>query len=265
MELEPLDFESRNVPRSNGSRVSTEPYSTEGLERIKRLLENFEQSGEPKNYSILVDGETVVPKTSNADLFDTHSAFFNDLTKEVQVRLYHGNSPNCNTYKFIVSSQQSISGVQRDDRLDQALASQAKDMKILLLKDKVKRLKKKNIKLKSALEENSSVFKRSNMEGFKEYVGPVLGTIIQRFGNGQAPAQNQDGMGGVNQGAEVEMEPAIDAENLEMIQAMEEEYGAEQTKGIIKFIIRLARHEDLIGQVSEALQEREAGLKNKKQ
>lgn len=257
-----MELEVLNTPRSNGTRVSNEPYSEQGIERIKRLLRNFKEIGETKYYSILIDGETVVPKTSDPDLFDSHSDFFNDLTREVQIRLYYGNSPNCNTYKFSVSETQPIAGVSESNRVAEALASQAKDMKIVELKSKIKRLKKKNIKLKNSLEQNSSVFKKGNMEGFKEYLGPVLGGLLQRFGGASGPVPNA-GMAGVDNGAEVELEPSIDPENLAMIEALEKEYGAEQTRGIIKFIIRLARHEDLIGQVSEALREREAGLKNK--
>ncbi|GAB5419166.1 MAG: hypothetical protein Crog4KO_06740 [Crocinitomicaceae bacterium] len=255
-----MELEHLNTPRSNGTRVSSEPYSIQGVERIKRLLWNFKENGESKFYAILVDGEMVVPKTDNPDIFDSHSDFVNDLSREVLVRLYYGNSPNCNTYKFVISNAAPIAGISSlkdDDRIATALDSQAKDMKIVQLKEKVKRLKRKNIKLKLSLEENASVFNKNNMQGFKEYLGPAIGSLIQGF-KAQGTPNNTSPMSGVENGAQVEMEPSIDSENLDMIQAMEEQYGAQKTKQIIKFVIRLARHEDLIGEVSEALHEREA-------
>jgi len=253
-----MELENFNTPRSNGTRITSETYSEAGMERIKRLLHNFSDAGEPKLYSVLVDGEMVVPKTENPDVFDTHRDFVNELTREVIVRLYFGSSPNCNTYKFSVAKPNTISGVSTpENQIAQALENQRKEMQILTLKGKVKRLKKKNLKLKQSLEENASVFNKKNMDGLKEYAGPIMG-IIQSF---RKPAEAASGMAGVENEAEVEIEPSIDPENLKMIEALEEQHGVEQTRGIIKFIIRLARHEDLIGQVSEALNEREAKRK----
>ncbi len=56
--------------RENGSQVFTQPYNEGALNSLKHLVLAFYDQGKRKYYSILVDGEMVVSKTSDGRKFD---------------------------------------------------------------------------------------------------------------------------------------------------------------------------------------------------
>lgn len=256
-----MEFNEENT-RGNGTRMTTDIYSNQAMDRLKRLLENFYISGEEKYYAVLVDGEIVVPKTSDPESYDNYKEFVNELTRQVIVRLYYGNSPNCNTYKFDVIASGQLSGTQLADmKISEALDKHKREQHIIDLQKKIRRLKKKNAKLLIELEENDSLLTTKNADKFKEIASIGMG-LVNSFRN---PAQTAN-LSGFNQGqeAEVSFDPSVDAENLKMLEMLEDEYGAEQTREILHLVIRLAQHEDLLGTIGEALHERESRKKSKK-
>lgn len=93
--------------RSNGSHVQTESYTPEALNRLKHKIQTFFEQGEHKYYSILVDGETVVAKNYDARKFDGYLQFMEPGVRRVEVRMYQGNSPNCNKYLFVLTGDLS--------------------------------------------------------------------------------------------------------------------------------------------------------------
>ena len=90
--------------RGNGSQVFTEPYSPPAIGRLKHLVLTFYGQGERKYYSIIVDGETVVPKNCDGRKFNNYLRFVNKHTKTVEVRMYKGFSANCNKYLFVMTN-----------------------------------------------------------------------------------------------------------------------------------------------------------------
>lgn len=249
-----MEFQDQNT-RGNGTRVTTEQYSPQAMERIKRLLENFSRSGETKYFSILVDGEMVVAKTSDPESFDNYKDFVHDLTKEVHVRLFYGNSPNCNTYKFHLAKD-PLSGVDlAEQRVTEALEKHKKEQQISELRKKNKKLKRKVATLKAELEENSNIFSIKNADKLKDTASSVFG-VINSIRNPSAGT-----LTGVSEEAEVSFEPTVDEENLKMLETLEQKYGAEQTRGILNLVTRLAKHHDLVQSVGEALYNRESKKK----
>lgn len=255
-----MEFNEENT-RSNGARVSTDIYSTQAMERLKRLLENFYKSGEEKYFSILVDGEIVVQKTNDPELFNNYREFVNELTRQIIVRLYYGNSPNCNTYKFDVIASGELSGTQLAEmKISEALEKHKREQYVIELQKKIRRLKKKNAQLQIDLEENESLLTPKNADKLKEIANIGMG-LVNSFRN---PAQAAS-LSGFNQGqeAEISFDPSVDAENLKMLEILEDEYGASQTREILHLVVRLAQHEDLLGTIGEALYERESQKKSK--
>jgi hypothetical protein len=135
------DFEQFK-PRSNGTRTTTEPYSPERLESLKRIILKAHDNGKPKRYSIVIDGEMIVSNTSDPDKFDDYQEFLEPHTKYIELRTYFGSSPNCNTYKFFMRPatlqglpQQPVMDVQ--EKIKEALSRQRLETTIMLLeKDK---------------------------------------------------------------------------------------------------------------------------------
>lgn len=102
--------------KANGSQVFNEPYSPEAIQRLQSLVNNFYQQGEKKYYSINVDGETVVAKNCDARKFNRYLPFVSEHTKKVEVKLYAGYSPKCNTYIFYI--HRGLSGVPQQTNVD---------------------------------------------------------------------------------------------------------------------------------------------------
>ncbi|GAB5417614.1 MAG: hypothetical protein Crog4KO_25990 [Crocinitomicaceae bacterium] len=250
-----MDLQEQNS-RSNKSRVSSEVYSEQAVERIKRLVENFFISGEQKQYAILVDGEMVVPRTADPDLFDDYKGFVHDLTKQVTVRLFYGNSPNCNTYKFqVVAQKEALSGaLLAEQKVQEAIEKYKQEQEINRLKERNEALEKKVSKLKGKLEENSSILSVKNTEKLKDLAGYAFG-VYNNYKNPGAPT-NLSGI--TDEEAEISFEQSVDEENLQMLEALEEEFGAEYTRGIMVLVARLSKHADLVAQVGEVLYERES-------
>lgn len=161
--------ELNTTPRSNTSRTSKEPYSIERLENIKRIISRFQENGKSKDYSISIDGEMIVPRTSDPEQFDEYFDFVNQHTQYLEVRTFFGDSPNCNVYKFFMmgASFQGLQGVPQlgavevNEKIQDALSRQRletdirilekekaqQDAEILVLKKKLKGFKKLQAKL----------------------------------------------------------------------------------------------------------------------
>jgi hypothetical protein len=146
------DVNERDVSvRANGSQVFTEPYSEGGIDRLKNMVLTFYQQGDRKFYSISVDGEVVVQKTSDGRKFDRYLQFLDKNTNTVEVRMYQGASPNCNKYQFIVSKgltgPSSVAKGDIDTQIQRALENQRRQFDFEKLQKDLAKEKKKRRKL----------------------------------------------------------------------------------------------------------------------
>lgn len=160
---------ANKFPRNNQTRSSREPYSRDRVENLKNIVVRYRKNGKDKRYSIVVDGEMVIPKTDDPALFDEYLDYVNHLTRFIEVRIYFGNSPNCNIYRFDLHEAlpQPLQGVPQlgavevQEKIQEALSRQRletdilllerekaqKDAEILNLKKKLKGYKKLQAKL----------------------------------------------------------------------------------------------------------------------
>lgn len=133
----------QKFPRNNQTRTVKEPYSRERLENLKNIVSRFRKNGKGKRYSIIVDGEMVIPKTDDPEQFDEYLDYVDHLTYYVEVRTYFGNSPNCNIYRFDLREAtpppQTLQGVPQlgalevQEKIQDALSRQRLETDILLL------------------------------------------------------------------------------------------------------------------------------------
>lgn len=169
------DFEKTKANR-NGGKVFHERYSEERLQSIERLINNFQDQGRKKRYSISVDGELIVPCTSDPEQFSEYMEFMEPHTEQIEVRLYFGDSPNSNKYIFHVK-EQSLEGFQKqvlgsldvDSKIEEALEKQRLETEVEELRKNVKRLKRKLKTAKEQLGEKGVDVKELLSQGMQLY------------------------------------------------------------------------------------------------
>jgi len=169
------DFEKTKANR-NGGKVFHERFSHERLDAIKRIITNFEQQGRKKRFSISVDGELIVPCTSDSEQFIEYMEFLEPHTEHVEVRLYFGDSPNSNRYIFHLKeqaleglNQNGLGALEVENKVQDALEKQKMEADLLELQKKVKRLKRKLRDAKDQLGDKQTDFKELISQGMQLY------------------------------------------------------------------------------------------------
>jgi len=146
--MEDIEETSR---RRNGGKVFHKAYNQHTIHLLKKLIFRVYNQGLRKFYCILVDGEMVVRRTSDARKFDGHKAYVDHTTEQVEVRLFIGKSFNANRYIF--QTQTELSGTPQDVDVDleisKALDAQKLQMELESLQRQVEKKDKKVRKLKS--------------------------------------------------------------------------------------------------------------------
>ena len=81
------DINKNSNPKKTG-KVFNENYNTQRIQRLKSIIKSIHDQGGTKFYTVLVDGEMVVPKNDNIELFDNYEQFMEPNTQKVEVRLH---------------------------------------------------------------------------------------------------------------------------------------------------------------------------------
>ncbi|MBL4862833.1 MAG: hypothetical protein JKY09_07450 [Crocinitomicaceae bacterium] len=133
---------SNNIKKRGGTgKVFTESYNPGRIDRLKSIIRDFRNQGKPKRYCILIDGEMVVSVNKDARNFDNYKKYLEGDTQNIEVRMFFGDSPNCNRHIF-QTSQNSLSGVNQKDveqQIKEALEKQRIQTELEMLRDKLKR------------------------------------------------------------------------------------------------------------------------------
>ena len=93
-------MEVRTKKHRKRSKEIVSPYDIQQIERLKSIVADFHTQGKRKRYSVLVDGETVVPINTDARKFDNYKRYLLNSTGRVEVRMYFNDSNNCNQVCF---------------------------------------------------------------------------------------------------------------------------------------------------------------------
>ena len=119
-------YQGQRRKKKSSGKVYREVYHPERIERLKSIISDFERQGSKKYYSILVDGETVVAKSFNANNFDNYKKYLLSNTQNIEVRMYFGTSPSSNRHIF-QTAQTPLGGLNQEDvdeQIQKALAKQ---------------------------------------------------------------------------------------------------------------------------------------------
>ncbi|MCR9171917.1 MAG: hypothetical protein NXI10_05465 [bacterium] len=242
--------------RANGSHVQTESYTPEALSRLKNKIQTFFEQGEHKYYSILVDGETVVPRNYDARKFDNYLQFMEPGVRRVEVRMFQGTSPNCNKYLFVLTG--SLSGPQNGGDLE-ARVQNAMNLEKLKLKleytekelerktKKCKQRKVKIIQLQEDIAELEEIISEEHSEEAKAKREQFNGILQQGFSAVGSlitgKTANDNNLSGTPNQPESTVEIQMEGEDqnkkklLQLFEDIYNKYGSKSTEDAIAMIL----------------------------
>jgi hypothetical protein len=141
---------------------ASQPYSTEKILKLKRILDQAQQRGQPRYFEIFVDGFKVVQRTNDLLDFDTHEEFIDDDTSVVTVMLYsdHPTSPRHTKHVFRLKQEEEkpvplketyngtpLHGLNLEERINEIVNKKEMEFENRNLKEK---LQERESKLKEA-------------------------------------------------------------------------------------------------------------------
>lgn len=133
-----------------------QPYNTEIIQRLYEQLCFLQKQGNSRDYEIRLDHLTVVPRTSNTDVFYSYEACLGEWTQELSVWIYKGSSRVADKYTFILREPETEKGGYTQIQVDALIARTKRDyaqgMEMSELRSKVKRQKRTIKQLRKALE-----------------------------------------------------------------------------------------------------------------
>tara|TARA_B110001469_G_C9628455_1_gene313988 strand:- start:1116 stop:1892 length:777 start_codon:yes stop_codon:yes gene_type:complete len=146
-----MEYENQHIEtkRKGTGKTFTEGYDPIRVERLKTIIQDYSEQGKVKRYSIVVDGEMVIPINSDADNFEKYKRYVIGSSSTVEVRMYFGESPNFNRHVFKTNYEAMSLGSVPEKNVDvivqEALEKERTQNKIQFLE---KELKRKNKKIK---------------------------------------------------------------------------------------------------------------------
>lgn len=171
------DFENTH-PSKIGNKVFNEPYSEERIEKLYNLLLKFERNERSKTFSIIVDGETIVPTTNQTDQFYDFMEYVEPTTRVVEIRFYYSHSKNCNKYVFHLGELplngfqqrgQQIDPIDVELKISEALQKQKIETELDFLRRKTRKQKEKIKILSDELESKNINVKELLTQGLQLY------------------------------------------------------------------------------------------------
>mgnify|MGYP006074371135 CR=1 FL=1 len=148
----------KEIKRRGTGKTFTEGYDPIRIERLKTIVQDYSEQGKVKRYSIVVDGEMVIPINSEADNFEKYKRYVIGNSSTVEVRMYFGESPNFNRHVFKTNHTVMALGSTPEKDVDvivkEALEKERTKNKIESLE---KELKRKNKKIKQYKELQSEL------------------------------------------------------------------------------------------------------------
>ena len=245
--------ELENTIRDNGSRVTSQPYSKENIKWLQRLIYDAFKDGRPKIYDIRINNEIVVPKNDDSRKFDGYLKYVNPTTQVVEVRLYQGNSPNCNNYLFVTEQANSLAGPENvSSQIQKALEEDRRKRELVDLKAENDKLKRKNKKLKVGAQKGLPM---QQLRGLLTDVGAAYQTIkgVRPMAGVDQENLSQDD----EEYSEVEVEvEGEESEADEVYQMVKEKLGEQNTITCYQMINELGQHPDLFKKMQHELAQR---------
>ena len=164
------------------STIVHKPYSDRAVDILLKLVE------QGKEYDIEVDGNPVISRTDNTEIFYDFMDFVVPSTQFVSIRIYKGNSRNYDR-TVLIMPQNSLNGFPMQEAkeaykpkvdISKEKSDWEKDRKIEDLEEEVEYLTKKVKQLKRKAEEKIQEVKdkQSSLSGVLETIAPAAVQIL---------------------------------------------------------------------------------------
>ncbi|MBL4625900.1 MAG: hypothetical protein JKY42_12290 [Flavobacteriales bacterium] len=239
-------MENTNKNRKGGGtgKVFTETYNPQRIGRLKNIITDFRQQGKPKRYCILVDGEMIVSINKDPSNFDNYKRYLETHTQTIEVRMFFGDSPNCNKHLFH-TSQASLSGTQKgvQEQIEEALEKQRIKAEIETLRSKLKRKNKIIEEYEETIDEYEKELdkKKLDVKGMFKDGMELLGQWNTK-NNGAKPVQ---GIPDTTVEVKAETETKPEAKSDKFYQKMKNKYSQESLDGSLKIWSVWLKHPEL--------------------
>jgi hypothetical protein len=247
-------MEQINNKRKGGGtgKIFTETYNPQRIERLKNIISDFRAQGKPKRYCILVDGEMVVPVNRDASNFDNYKRYLEAHTQNIEVRMYFGDSPNCNKHIFH-TSQMTLSGTQKgvQEQIEEALEKQRIQTELETLRSKLKRKNKIIEEYEGVIEELEGELEKNSVD-----IKGVLDKGMQLFGQWKANNNAQPVQGIPESNVEVEVQSEPESKSDKFYQQMKDKYSQESLDGSLKIWSVWLKHPELKGEFMKIVKQK---------
>lgn len=238
--------------------VKTIKYTENAFRQFRENLQFRKEQGVNIQFEIRIDGEQVVGRTDDLSRLESLSAAAIMGAAEIAVIVYKGQSNHYDKYVFEMMQTQRPQYVEPDPRgdYDQKLASELhkfqQQQRITELERQLKKNKRRVRKLKNRNGELEEETKSQSMTG--NTLGIVKG-IVDAVRGGGVP-----GLSGLSSSEPQLIDGASDAEIIGMLKEYKKSMSEETFQAFLGIILGLAKNQQLIPQVSQAI---ERQLKNK--
>lgn len=85
-----------------------QPFSEAAIRQLAEFLANKQAAGCPVDYEVLIDGEQILPRSSDLQQFDLFYGFMQPESRIVEIRLYKGTSKRYDKYQYVVQQVESM-------------------------------------------------------------------------------------------------------------------------------------------------------------
>lgn len=167
-----------------------EQYTPHTLEIVRRTLDKLDELGEPKFYSVQVDGQTVVSRTNNPSELDRVRGFlFHNSTnlKLIFYKGFEGDALEEITYNLSTTQHgtNGLSGLgEIDERIKQAVNSERRNWEHELMKKELSDTKKELGEAEEHIESLENLIdelKSSKNKLGNIHVGEVVSVMVESF------------------------------------------------------------------------------------
>ncbi len=261
--------ENHQEPKKNASGSTyIKTYETANIERMKSIIEELGNQGKVKRYSILVDGEVVVPVNTDIENFDRYQPFIIAGSSTLEIRMYFGKSPNFNRHIFkhkqveptqnlpVVQNQStSLEGIEK--LVEEKYKKQYLEQRNSFLEKKLKRSK---IKLRSY---KLKIEKFEEQERKRQLNSPIQNMLFQGFSAYMKNQFNIDpipiqGITTTENDSEVEIE--VEQEEVsksdELYQALKNNYHESDVEQALKIVHTLLAKPNIATEVKSLINQK---------
>jgi hypothetical protein len=176
--------------------LDSKPYSTQQIANIRKMLVAHHEAGQDLHFEFKADDLVFIPRTNKMTAFDIYRDFITPNTQEIEFSIYSSNPADRNktTHSFYLkepqkekSTDDSVNGVNPENKLNEALAGLKKEMQYERLEEKFKQKEQDFDELEEfatqVQEENQTLkaqlFKQGDSK-FAHFAGIALEGIAKR-------------------------------------------------------------------------------------